>query len=329
MPFQIIRNDITDMQTDAIVNSVSENPEIGQGVDLGIHKKAGPALMEARKALGILKPGDAALTPGFHLPASSVIHVVCPHWIDGFHQETSLLSRCCIRALELARDQGCRSIAFPMLGTGYLGFPRETALHTMTETFEKFLQQNDMEIFLVVFDRESFHLSSLLFSRIASYIEEHLVQRKQYAEADFSDFPMDCRLRRPAAPMPCPDGAADWENLLKERDAGFSETLVSLIEKSGRKNSEIYKRANIDKKLFSKIINNVNYHPSRQTALALAIALELSLEQAQDLIGRAGFTLSHSSKFDIILEYFLVNRQYDIFEINEVLFRFDQPLLGF
>ena len=331
MPFTIVRNDITQMKTDAIVNSVSSQPLIGSGVDLGIHRKAGPELLKARQSIGNLVPGQAAITPGFRLSAGHVIHVVCPPWTGGARHEEALLKECCQNALALAEAAGLSSIAFPLLGSGNLGFPRDIAMKTMVRVFSDFLMDHDLDIILVVLDGDSYQLSRKLFKQVETYIEEHLAAETCSLERSFDGVPMPSRQRRNMAPSCAPfrvQENVDWDSVLREKDAGFSETLLSLIEKSGKKNSQVYKKANLDKKLFSKIINNVNYHPSKQTALALAISLELSLPEALDLIGRAGFTLSHSSKFDIILEYFLVNRSYDIFEINEVLFRFDQPLLG-
>ena len=118
------------------------------------------------------------------------------------------------------------------------------------------------------------------------------------------------------------------EDLLDELEETFSEHLIRLIDQKGMKDPDVYKKANVDRKLFSKIKNDKDYRPKKTTALAFAFALELSLDETLDLIGRAGYTLSHSSKFDVIVEYFLVNKNYNVIELNEVLFAFDQPLIG-
>lgn len=341
MPFKIVRNDITNMRVDAIVNPGNREPVIGYGVDLGIYQKAGPALLEARRAVGRIEPGEAALTEGFSLPARYVIHTVGTSWQGGDRGETNLLGSCYRKTLALAAEAGCESIAFPLMGAGNLGFPREIAMQIAVRACSEFLMTHDMDISLVVFHREVVQLSEKLFHRVKSYIDECYVRETLEEESCPGDFAPYMRWeqrcfsvpeRMPAEmSQPVED---DWETLkslrelLLQKDAGFAQNLVERIEASGRKNSEVYKKANVDKKLFSKIINNVNYHPSKQTALAFAIALELDLPQTLDLIGRAGFTLTHSSKFDIIIEYFIKNRSYDIFEINEVLFRFDQSLLG-
>ena len=336
MSFTIIRNDIAAVRADAIVNAANHAPAIGSGVDARLHLAAGPQLLEARKKIGFLSPGEAAVTEAFALPARFVIHAVTPHWENGARMEAQLLRRAYDRCLELAVQRGCRSIAFPLLATGHHGFPRELALRIATTAFRDFLEKQELEIILVVFDRESFQISKARFSEVSACIDDALA----YTTAMFETLPRSRdRNRRTFSCRSCdlPDeteapllsaSSPDLQELLKEQDAGFVETLVSLIEKSGKKNSEIYKKANVDKKLFSKIVNNIHYHPSKPTAVAFAIALELDLEQTKDLIGRAGFALTHSSKFDIIIEYFIRNHNYDLFEINEVLFSFDQVLLG-
>lgn len=356
MPFEIVRNDITCMQVDAIVNTASRPPAVGFGVDLGINKKAGPHLLEARRAVGYIPHGQAAITPGFDLPAKYVIHTAGPRWFGGVRGERELLRSSYQCSLELAVENGCESVAFPLLSTGNRGVPPEISMEIAVETFRAFLEKHEILIYLVVFDKRAFRLSEELFHSVSSYIDEHYVTEKRLDEGHFPQgMPSDNRARRerisrprrratrdsvPGTPAlkysltedaafaPAPMASMDLAAFLKQRDAGFAETLVDLIERSGKKNSEIYKKANVDKKLFSKIINNVNYHPSKPTAVAFAMALELELPAARDLIERAGYSLTRTNKFDLIIEYCLVRQIYDVFQVNEVLFQFDQPLLG-
>lgn len=340
MPFEIVRNDITNMQVDAIVNAASRKVQINPGVDFAVHQKAGPELLKARAAVGELQAGDAAITPAFHLNAQYVIHALSPVWYDGTRGEAKLLRKTYQHCLQLALEHGCESIAFPLLASGNHGFPAQQAIQIAVSAFSSFLMEHDMHIYLVVFDKESFALSEKLVRHVASYIDENYVEAYEQ-KASFGNRERIRRARYeercPAALreeiLPCPSSAIcesdDLDHFLKQKDAGFAVTLMELIRRSGKKNSEIYKKANVDKKLFSKIINNVNYHPSKETAVAFAIALELDLQQTQDLIGRAGYTLTHSSKFDLIIEFFILKKHYNIFEINEVLFQFDETLLGY
>lgn len=355
MPFEIVRSDITNMRADAIVNTANPKAAVGYGVDAGIHKKAGPKLLEARKKIGCIHAGEAAVTSAFDLDAKYVIHTVAPVWRGGSCNEEFLLRRCYQASLELAKERGCASIAFPLLSTGNNGFPKPLALQIAIQEISAFLMEHEMLVYLVVFDRDSFVLSEKLFSSVASYIDETYIQDKtldehgitdkrnlfeagrmliqrrrerwehMQEEIEFDRLPMPCQSVSPSA---APFAAQDLESVLKEMDAGFSETLLQLIDRTGKKDSEIYKKANIDRKLFSKIRNNAAYKPSKATALAFAIALELDLDETRDFISCAGYALSHSSKFDIIVEYFILHGNYNVFELNEVLFAFDQPLIG-
>lgn len=349
MPFQIVRNDIANMQVDAIVNTTNPTAEIGYGVDSAIHLKAGPQLLEARKELGLISVGKAALTPAFQLDAKYVIHTVCPVWQGGSHGEELLLANCYSSALQLASEHHCESVAFPLMSAGNHGFPKPAALQIAMNAISRFLMVHDMMIYLVVFSRDAFALSEKLFRSVESYIDENYIYHQTLKEYGFADkcsvreaqisetLQIQRRRRRAArmeeeclaleekAPFPSME---DLESLLNHTDAGFSETLLKLIDRSGKKDSEIYKKANIDRKLFSKIKNNPNYNPKKPTVLAFAIALELNLSDTEMLLSRAGYALSHASKFDIIVEYFIKQKNYDIFELNEVLFAFDQPLLG-
>ena len=347
MPFEIVRNDIVNMQVDAVVNTANPNPVIGSGVDNAIHQKAGHGLLAARQEIGSIDFGDAVITPGFDLDAKYVIHTVGPVWDDGNHGEGELLASCYRKSLALAKAHGCESIAFPLIATGNYGFPKPLALQVAIREISAFLLDHEMYIYLVVFDKEAFALSEKLFQSVSSYIDAHYVQAKMLEEYETGRPRRDAakysrKLSAPEyAPEPLceyqslmicesslPMDADEWDMVLKDLDAGFSETLLTLIDRTGKKDSEIYKKANVDRKLFSKIRNNPDYKPSKTTALAFAFALELNLDETKDFIARAGFALSHSSKFDVIVEYFLVNKNYNVIELNEVLFTFDQPLIG-
>lgn len=337
MPFEIVRNDIVNMQVDAVVNTANPNPVIGSGVDSGIHKKAGHELLVARQKIGCIDFGDAAITPGFDLDARYVIHTVGPVWKDGSHREEQILSSCYRNSLTLAKEHECESIAFPLIATGNYGFPKPLALQIAVREISTFLLENEMQVYLVVFGREAFALSEKLFKSVNSYIDENYIRSKKLDEYGTESMYGSRLETRRIREQECADmsvGAAipmdsdDWGQLINDLDAGFSETLLQLIDRTGKKDSEIYKKANVDRKLFSKIRNNMDYRPSKTTALAFAFALELDVEETKDFISRAGFALSHSSKFDVIVEYFLVNGNYNVFELNEVLFAFDQPLIG-
>lgn len=356
MPFEIVRNDIVNMDVDAVVNTVSPKPGIGYGVDVGIHKKAGSELLTARKKVGFIDVGHAAITPGYGLNARYVIHTVGPIWRDGSHHEESLLRQCYDNSLNLALENHCESIAFPLLSAGNHGFPKPLALQTAISAFSSFLLKHEMQIYLVVFSKNAVALSEKLFHSVQSYIDENYILNKtldEYGMADKrgvqgaelqqiqSELNRRQKTRRestlddsllefqPTLASICSETKSQsLEALLQNTDAGFSETLLRLIDRVGKKDSEIYKKANVDRKLFSKIRNNPTYRPSKATALAFAIALELNLEETKDLIGRAGYALTRSSKFDIIVEFFIIQGNFNVFELNEVLFFYDQPLIG-
>ena len=326
MPLLFIRNDITKMPVDAIVNAANESLLGGGGVDGCIHRAAGPELLAECRRLGGCRTGEAKLTGAYRLPCRYVIHTVGPVWRGGGHGERAQLVSCYRNSLRLAKEQGCETVAFPLISSGIFGYPKDQALRVAVDTIGAFLLEHDMTVYLVIFDRRAYQISGKLFADIAEYIDDHYVEAHTDSGAE--------RLRRGAlhremaAPMCAPMAAPALDDLLEHLDAGFSETLLRLIDRSGKKDSEVYKKANVDRKLFSKIRNNPNYKPSKPTALAFAIALELDLEETKDLLARAGYALSSSSKFDVIVEYFIRQRNYDIFAINEALFAFDQSLLG-
>ena len=339
MPLEIVRNDITKMQVDAIVNTANPRPIVGGGVDRAIHKAAGTELLDARKKIGDIATGKAAITSAFNLHARFVIHTVGPVWQDGEHGERELLSNCYDNSLQLAAENGCGSIAFPLISAGVFGCPSEVAIAVATQAIREFLTDHDMDVYLVVFDHKAFKISSSLFDDVQSFIDERYIE-----ELLDEEYRGDYRDRRrnfeTAGQPPAEDAYIDipmWmskpkerslEDLLNEVDDTFSEALLRLIDAKGKTDPEVYKKANVDRKLFSKIRNNPAYKPSKSTALAFAVALELNLDETKDFIGRAGYALSHSSKTDIIVEYFIQRSEFDIITINETLFAFEQPLLG-
>lgn len=341
MPLEIVRNDITKMQVDAIVNTANPRPIVGGGVDRAIHQAAGAELLAARKEIGDIATGEAVITPAFKLSADYVIHTIGPVWQDGEHGERELLASCYIKSLQLAAAHKCQTIAFPLISAGVFGCPAEIALAMATQAIRDFLKEHDLMVYLVVFDRRSFRISSSLFEDVQSYLDENYVDER-LAEEYRGDFRRrareaqiftDSKLGIPeedAAPLEHCERAMSrsLSDLLDEIDDTFSEALLRLIDAKGKTDPEVYKKANIDRKLFSKIRNNPQYQPSKTTALAFAIALELNLDETRDFIGRAGFAISHSSKLDIIVEYFIKRGEYDIFLINDTLFSFNQPLLG-
>ena len=332
MPFSLVRNDIVNMRVDAIVNAANSSLAPGGGVCGAIFAAAGrTALEKACRAIGHCDVGSAVITPGFDLPARYVIHAVGPIWQGGSRGEADLLHSCYTRALHLARENGCESIAFPLISSGIFGYPKPQALRVAINAIEEFLLKYEMQVYLVIFDRAALLISERLYENIQRYIDDRYVELRAFPRQAAEALP-HARQRAEQANLPlaapcATPGKRSLDDLLGHLDESFSRMLLRLIDEKGMTDVEVYKRANLDRKLFSKI-RKEGYNPSKQTALALAIALRLNLDETKDLLGRAGYALSHSNKFDIIIEYFIEEGVYDIFEINEALFAFEQRLLG-
>lgn len=330
MPLQIVRNDITKMEVDAIVNAANESLLGGGGVDGAIHCAAGPKLLEECRTLGGCKTGKAKITKGYNLPAKYVIHTVGPIYGDGNHGEKALLESCYRESLSLAKEYECETVAFPLISSGVYGYPKDKALKVAIDIISDFLLENDMTVYVVIFDRATYKISEKLFADIEEYIDENYVdehtdysQRSVCLDIPTTSFALErfdeCKAR------PLED---DLDEKLKHIDESFSQMLFRKIDEKGMTDVQVYKKANIDRKLFSKIRSDVHYKPSKPTAIAFAISLELPLDETEDMLKKAGFALSHSNKFDIIIEYFISKGNYNVFEINEALFAFDQSLLG-
>ena len=363
MPLLLVRNDITKMTVDAIVNAANPSLLGGGGVDGAIHRAAGPELLAECRTLGGCRTGEARITGAYRLHAKYVIHTVGPIWRGGGCGEEGLLRACYAHSLELAADHGCETVAFPLISSGVYGYPKADAFRVATEAISAFLEDHDLTVYLVLFDRAAFLLGGDRFGQVQSFIDDAYAEaelkkpRNQYSNrmerephavmADTGELYAPSALEdaccAPAAPKPAarPKAAKEkpllpleqrkdqsLEAMLRQLDEGFSATLLRLIDEKGLTDVECYKRANIDRKLFSKIRSDPRYKPSKTTAVAFALALELSLSETQSLLSRAGFTLSHSYLSDILIEYCIRRKQYDVLAVNELLFAYDQPLLG-
>ena len=333
MSLQIVRNDITKMEVDAIVNAANSSLLGGGGVDGCIHRAAGPELLAECKTLGGCETGSAKITKGYRLPCKYVIHAVGPRWRGGKHGEREKLVSCYRTSLVLAKEHGCETVAFPLISSGIYGYPKDQALKVAIDTISDFLLENDMTVYIVIFDRKAYQIGEKLFSDIAAYIDDNYVDEHTDSRSErlrrmqmLSDEPEEETFGAPLAPMAA--SAKTLDDALSQIDESFSEMLLRKIDEKGMTDAQCYKKANIDRKLFSKIRSDKLYKPSKPTALAFAIALELPLDETKELLMKAGFALSHSNKFDIIIEFFIEHGNYNVFEINEALFAFDQSLLG-
>ena len=363
MPFQIIRNDITRVEADAIVNTANPDPEIGGGTDWAIHTAAGEELLEARRRIGAIGVGESRQTPAFGLPAKYVLHTVSPAWIDGAHGEEELLRRAYDAALALAADLNCRSVAFPLMAAGTYGFPHEVALSVAIRAFTDFLLEHEMQIYLVLFNAEAFGMAGSIFDDLKSYVDDNYVgerteeeyrvdalsemlpreyERRNAARRDEPKKYNLPRKRRSALSglfdacvsagavreeKNAPESASLEEMLRQQHESTFSEFLLDLLRERSGKDSEVYKRAEVSKQLFSKILNNPDYQPTKSTAIQLAIGLQLDLTQTQKLLEKAGYALTRSSRADLVVKYCIERKIYSVTFINEALDDCGLPLL--
>ena len=351
MPFKIVRNDIIKVKADAIVNTANPKPVYAGGTDSAIYHAAGAEeLLEERKKIGCIERGEVAVTDAFALNAKYIIHTVGPVWVDGDHDEFKILENCYIHSLEKALELGCESIAFPLISTGVYGFPKDKALQIAVSVFSKFLLENEMQIILVVFDKTSFQLSGQIVGEIDSYIDANYVRRKRireyssrsrigsglrggsaqeelYEECSFYDSDI-AEAEDKLLAIPPASANMSLEEGLEQLGMSFHEKLFELIDKSGLDNKDVWKRANLDRKHFSKIQCDEHYHPKKKTVMALCIALKLDLEQSKDLMARADWAFSPSSKVDLIVQKAIIDKQYDIMQLNVTLFKYTNEILG-
>ena len=351
MPLEIVRNDITKMKVDAIVNAANHSLLGGGGVDGAIHLAAGPQLLEECKTLGGCETGQAKITKGYDLPCKYVIHTVGPIWQGGIKNEKEALSSCYASSLVLALKYKCKSIAFPLISAGAYGYPKDEALKVAMDAIRDYLLEYDIKVYLVIFDKASFSISNKLYVNIREFIDDSYISplyeetERRRLKTNRNILPPDeSALQENCAAMPTNERSDDdllcasnseehledasLKEYLKKMDESFREMLLRKIDESGMTDAECYKKAYIDRRLFNKIKNQADYTPSKTTVLALAIALQLPMTEIQDMLGKAGFAFSHSSMSDLIVEYYIQQGVYNIIEINAALYSFDQKLLG-
>ena len=338
MPLQISRNDIRNIKAEAIVDPTDNFLSGSGGTDKIIHSLAGPDLEVELMEIGFIEDGEAVLTNAYGLNnCKYIIHTAGPRWIDGKHQEEEILASCYENCLKLAKEKKLDSIAFPLIASGSFSFPKGRALRIASDTITSFLLENEMDVSLLVYDKESFDTASKLYSDIKDYLNENLAEMFM-SDASYSMVPPQKKKKKSAKRSEKPAGRLDvFESysiegsIEKERfipDESFSECLIRMIDEREMKDPEVYKAANIDRKLFNHIKNTKNYRPKKETAVALAIGMRLNSKDTDTLLERAGFILSGSSKFDLIIRYCIEQGIYNIFEINEILFEEDQKTLG-
>jgi O-acetyl-ADP-ribose deacetylase (regulator of RNase III) len=324
MPFKIVQNDITRIGVDAIVNDANTSLQQGGGVCGAIFKEAGTWELQADcDKLAPIQMGEAVITPGFNLPAKYIIHTAGPAYRDGKHDEERLLRDCYLNSLKCAIQNDCESIAFPLISSEIYGYPKKDAFRIAVSAIEYFLKYYDVDVYLIVFDKESCNISENLSADIDSLFPKSGNLKADVIRFSLDNVKMEYEVKKEA------EGNVSLEiPPLPKLDKSFSEKLLMIIDAKGKKDSEIYKKANIDRRHFAKIRGNANYMPSKKTAVALAVALELTLDETKVLLECAGLTLSRSQKFDVIVEHFISKGMYNVNKINESLFYYDQQLLG-
>ena len=344
MPFLMIRNDITKVEADAIVNPANRNLLQGSGTSRAIYQAAGEqALTAACAAIGHCEPGGAVCTPAFGLPAKYIFHAVCPAWRGGSSGEAEQLARTYRSALKLAEEHRCESVAFPLLSTGNYGYPKDRAFRIAADTITQFVLDHDIMVYLVLYDSASVAVSRKLFPGVEEYIDDHYVARNDESYW-FGRHHRECPEReaaveedgsagvlpvpgRPAAPE-ASAASGSLERLMQGLGEGFTARLLRFIDERGLKDSTVYKQSNISRQHFSKIQCNADYQPKKKTVLAFAVGLRLTEAETAELLQSAGYAFSDSSRQDWIVRYCLAHKIYNVYQVNALLFEYGQEQLG-
>ncbi len=381
MPFQIVRNDITKMHVDAIVNTANPMPGYGAGIDSAVYEAAGKdKLLAKRHEIGAIDRGTSVITGGYNLPAKYIIHTVGTAWQGGKEGEEDIIRSCYRSVFKVASKNDISSLAIPLLASGSYGFPKGIALRIALSEIEAFMSGSDMDVYLVVFDEKSVSISSELYGDIDEYINDNYVDEKNRVEypdpygnnerairgsesfagglASIGAVPRFLKANKAekkkkkgsnkkaesieatfedeeemlssdmCLSAPILEEERSLDDVINNLDKTFMELVFSFADAKGLTDVEVQKKANLDRKAFSKLKCGTTKNPSKSTALALAVALELDLDDTKDLLSRAGLALSPCSKQDVIVQYFIEKEAYDIYEINVALFEHGEQLLG-
>ena len=338
MALKIIRGDIAQMKCDAIVNPTNRYMMPSGGADLAIHQAAGEALLAMCQTLGGLDVGSVKVTPGYGLPCKFVIHTVGPRWLGGDCQERTLLQSCYIEALKAAKGCKCESIAFPLIASGLHGYPKDDVLSAALEVLEGFLQENEVDVYLVIYNKDEYDLNACLKEELSAYLDEHYgcddLEEGLGTISDCCECDSEIDICKPYSALPlssCKESElsfASEEELFKNMYDSFAVRLMKFIDERKMSDVSCYKKANVSKQTWYKILNEKDYKPSKKTVISFAIALELDFEETQSLLASAGFILSKSSRFDVIIMYCIYKKIYNIFEVEGILFHHLQETLG-
>ena len=341
MAFKILRNDITKVRADAIVNTANPIPVIGRGTDSSIYEAAGrEQLLEARRKIGVIERGQSIWTPSFNLRKHGVKYIIHTSGViyrDGNHGEKDILRSCYQTALTIAAELNCKSVAIPLLASGNYRFPKDLALQIAVEEISRFLLEHEVDVFLVVYDAESYKISEKLFDDVEDFlsdnldgyeVEEEHIQYKASYNTVIGTLSADRIFESARAVQSEPILSEEKKIAPIDVDAfirsskdklNFQNTLMHLIADRKVDNSVIYKKACIDKKFFSKIISNKDYVPKKHTVMALGLALELPLEEYERFLASAGYAFMPSSKFDLIIKYCVMNHIYNLINVDVIL----------
>lgn len=342
MPLKIVRNDITKMNTEAIVNTANELVKADTGCDIAIYRAAGyDQLLEYRREhIGIRPEGDVFITPGFNLDARFIIHAVSPLFINGKKNEDEKLRGCYSKALKLAADYKIKSISFPLISTGSFGYPLEEGMRIAVDEINAFLKNNDMLVYIVVFGEEATELGKTIYPELDEFINFYYVSKQEKAE--YEDVMLELLKEHLAGKREDKTSTNEisksYDELITsfekeleektiERPGTFSELLIEMIDNNGMEYSDVYGRAMVDRKLFSKIKNNPDYHPQKITILCLCIGAKLDLVETKELLSRAGYALSPSDITDIIFAFFIENKHYSVIDIDIQLENYGLPCI--
>ncbi len=328
MPLKIIRADITKIKCDAIVNPTNEDMYPGGGVDECVHRVAGEELLKDCRNLGYLRVGEARITPAYKLPCKFVIHTVGPWWSGGTNGEKESLESCYKQSLKMAVATKSKSVAFPLISSGTYGYPKDQVLKIALNVIKEFLNDYDMLVYLVVYDKASYELSKPLAKGIERYIHKTYLSSKDISvQTESGVLKSECKCASVKPYALSLKGFEEANGLEEMIEEGFAQTLLKYVDAKQMSDVVCYKKANVSRQTWHKIVSDKNYTPTKNTVISFAIALELTLEETQRLLETTGYVLSRSSLFDVIITYCISNSVYDVLEIDAILFKYDQDTL--